>query len=571
MEKQYWRSLAERNDPAEVEAEFSESPLQQIEPGHSRRGFLKAAGFAFAGAALTGCSRAPVEKAMPYLVQPENMVAGRAQYYASTCGACPAGCGLLAKARDGRPIKLEGNPEQAISRGATCAVGQASILGLYDSLRLRQPLAGGKPSTWRDVDKAIRARLHQNTAVRYLSGTITSPTKQAAIDGFLAQFHDARHVMYDALSASAILDAHHETHGARVLPHYRFDKAGVIASFDADFLGTWISPVEFARDYSSRRRPPAMSWHAQFEGRMSLTGSKADRRVRIMPGEIRERLAQLAKRMATLSGADDRFLSSAGFRGWQTTNDDGLPHLAERLWEARGRSLVVCGANDIQAQVLVNYINHLLGNYGATLDIEHPSRQRQGDDRALATLLEEIKAGQVAALFIDSVNPVAELPEVPGFDHVGLVVSFAGSLDETAERAHYVCPDHHFLESWADAEPVAGLISLTQPVIRPLGATRAVVETLAAWNGQTVKTYDLLRQGINPSGIARWKRGSSQWSPHACRRSRSAWCRWNRRSPLLLPSRRPASLWRSILRSPCSKAARLITRGCTNFRIQSRR
>jgi len=482
MEKQYWRSLAERENPSELaraaETEFSENPLQQIELGSSRRGFLKAAGFAFAGAALTGCSRAPVEKAMPYLVQPENMVAGRAQYYASTCGACPVGCGLLAKARDGRPIKLEGNPDQAISRGATCAVGQASILGLYDSLRLRQPLSGGRVSAWPEVDREIVARLGEarrsGAAVRYLSGTVNSPTKQAAIDRFLAQFHDARHVMYDALSASAILDAHQQTHGVRVLPHYRFDQADVIASFDADFLGTWISPVEFAHDYSSRRRPPRISWHVQFEGRMSLTGSKADRRLRTAPGEIHASLAELAKRIARNNGGSDE--------------------VSERLLRARGRSLVVCGANDVHAQVLVNYINHLLGNYGATLDIERPSRQRQGDDRALANLLDETSAGQVGAMFIDGVNPVAELPDVPGFEKVSLVVSFAGSLDETAERAHYVCPDHHYLESWADAEPVAGLISLTQPVIRPLGATRAVVETLAAWAGQPVKTYDLLRQ-----------------------------------------------------------------------------
>jgi molybdopterin-containing oxidoreductase family iron-sulfur binding subunit len=482
MEKQYWRSLAEREDPPEfaraAEVEFSESPLQQIECGSSRRGFLKAAGFAFAGAALTSCSRAPVEKAMPYLVQPEDMVAGRTQYYASTCGACPAGCGLLAKARDGRPIKLEGNPEQAISRGATCAVGQASILGLYDSLRLKQPLEGGKASSWAEIDQAILARLDEfrrsRTAVRYLSGTITSPTKQAVIDRFLAQFHNARHVMYDALSASAILDAQQQTHGTRVLPHYRFDKADVVASFDADFLGTWISPVEFTHDYSLRRHPPEMTWHVQFESRMSLTGSKADRRVRIMPGENRARLAQLAERIAAGKGNGDE--------------------VAERLLGARGRSLVVCGANDVHAQLLVNYINHLLGNYGATVDIERPSHQRQGDDRALSSLLDEIKTGEVAALLIDGVNPVAELPDVPDFARVGLVVSFAGSLDETAERAHYICPDHHYLESWADAEPIAGLINLTQPMIRPLGATRSVIESLSAWSGQQTKAYDLLRQ-----------------------------------------------------------------------------
>jgi molybdopterin-containing oxidoreductase family iron-sulfur binding subunit len=474
MEKQYWRSLEERQHPADGGVEFPDSPLRQIEPDHTRRGFLKAAGFAFTGAALAGCSRAPVEKAMPYLSQPEGLVAGRPQHYASTCAGCTAGCGLLVKVRDGRPIKLEGNPEQAIGRGATCAVGQASILGLYDSLRLKQPLAGGKPSTWAEVDAAIRSRLRPDTAVRYLSGTITSPTKQEAIDRFLAQFRNARHVMYDALSASAILDAHQETHGARILPHYRFDRADVIVSFDADFLGTWISPVEFARDYASRRLPSNMSWHTQFEARMSLTGSKADRRVRVAPDEIYGRLVRLARQIDSGSAGGDE--------------------LAERLLRARGRSLVVCGVNDREIQVLVNYINHLLGNYGTTLDIETPSRQRQGNDRELAGLLAEVKSGQVAALLVDGVNPMAELPETPALDRVGMVVSFAGSLDETADRAHYVCPDHHYLESWSDSEPIAGLVSLTQPTIRPLGDTRAVIESLSIWSGQPVRAYDLLRQ-----------------------------------------------------------------------------
>jgi molybdopterin-containing oxidoreductase family iron-sulfur binding subunit len=465
MEKQYWRSLEELEGPLEHGDEFADT-------GTSRRGFLKAAGFAFAGAALTGCSRAPAEKAMPYLAQPEGLVAGRAQYYASTCAGCTAGCGLLVKIRDGRPIKLEGNPEQVIGRGATCAVGQASILGLYDSLRLKHPIAGGKPSSWPDVDAAIGSELRPDTAVRYLSGTITSPTRQAAIDKFLAQFHNARHVMYDALSASAILDAHQETHGTRLLPHYRFEKADVIASFDADFLGTWISPVEFARDYASRRLPPAMSWHEQFEARMSLTGSKADRRVRVAPREIRERLWHLAEQIS--SGRGDE--------------------LTERLLHARGRSLVVCGANDIEAQIVVNHINHLLGNYGTTLDIEKPSRQRQGNDRELAKLLDELRGGQVGALFIDGVNPIAELPNLPDLKRTALVVSFAGSVDETAEQAHFICPDHHYLESWSDAEPIAGLISLTQPAIRPLGDTRAVVESLGVWSGQPASARDLLRQ-----------------------------------------------------------------------------
>src|SRR5262249_51482735 len=215
-----------------------------------------------------------------------------------------------------------------------------------------------------------------------------------------------------------------------------------------------------------------MSWHEQFEARMSLTGSKADRRIRIAPHEIREHLWRLAEQIS--SGGGDQ--------------------LTERLLHARGRSLVICGANDLDAQLLVNQINHLLGNYGTTLDIERPSRQRQGNARELAKLLGEVKNGQVGALFVEGINPIADLPESPDFERVGLVVSLAGSLDETAERAHYVCPDHHYLESWSDAEPIAGLVSLTQPVIRPPGHTRAVVESLSSSSRPPARAYHLLRQ-----------------------------------------------------------------------------
>ncbi len=550
MENQYWRSLAEREQPEAAEAEFEGT-------GSSRRDFLKAAGFVLAGAALSGCSRAPVEKAMPYLNQPEGLVAGRAQYYASTCGACPAGCGLLAKVRDGRPIKIEGNPDQAISRGATCAVGQASILGLYDSLRLKQPLAKGKAAKWEQVDREIVARLGEirraGGAVRYLSETVTSPTKQDAIKRFLAQFSDARHVMYDALSASAILDAHQQTHGARILPHYRFASADVIAAFDADFLGTWISPVEFARDYASRRQPPHTSWHVQFEGRMSITGSKADLRVAAAPDEIAGHLGRLAERIEA--------------------NNSGGDEVAERLLRARGRSLVVCGSNELAAQVLTNHINHLLGNYGATLDIERPSLQRRGSDRDLANLLEELKADQVAALFIDGVNPVAELPGVSGLDRAGLVVSFAGSVDETAERAHYVCPDHHYLESWSDAEPVRGLISLTQPAIRPLGGTRAVIESLAAWSGRPTKAYDVIREHWKDRFD--WDRAVEvgfadveQPLPHGRGSDPDRTARVSKR--MRAPSR-PATQRSSIPPWACSTAGTHRTRGCTNSPTRSPR
>lgn len=167
-----------------------------------------------------------------------------------------------------------------MTRGGLCAVGQASILGLYDSERLKDPLRGGEETTWEEMDRAVMARLaevrQQGGAIRFLTNTVNSPTVLARITQFLSQFADARHVVYDALSSSAILDAHERTHGARLLPRYRFDKAEVIVSLDADFLGTWFSPVEHTRDYHQGRKLevflPRASYHVQFESRMSLTG-----------------------------------------------------------------------------------------------------------------------------------------------------------------------------------------------------------------------------------------------------------------------------------------------------------
>jgi anaerobic selenocysteine-containing dehydrogenase len=187
-------------------------PLEMSEEEFNRRTFLKLAGFAFTGAVAAGCQRAPVQNAVPPLALPESMIPGRPLFYASTCGGCNAGCGILVKTRDGRPIKLEGNPNHPLSKGGLCAAGQASILGLYDHLRIQHPLRNGNKATWSGVDTEIRSQLEeirrQGKQVRFLSGTITSPTTRQAIAQFLAGFPGARHVVYDPFSCSAISEAH---------------------------------------------------------------------------------------------------------------------------------------------------------------------------------------------------------------------------------------------------------------------------------------------------------------------------------------------------------------------------
>src|SRR5439155_17415722 len=264
--KRYWMSLVERDSPGEAVAVNGDPDSVT-----TRRSFLKAAGFSFAGAVAASCSRGPASAALPYVAQPEGLVPGRPVLYASTCGACEAGCGLLVTDRDGRPVKIEGNPDHPFSGGSTCAVGQASILGLYDSLRLTGPTKGGRRMTWAGVDMEIAAALaqikQQGKAVRVLTPTITSPTTAAVIADFLGGFTNGRHVTYDPSSASAWREAHAQRQGARLVPQYHFDQADVIVSLDADFLGTWVSPLQYTRGYSSKRRineaSPTKSYHVQ--------------------------------------------------------------------------------------------------------------------------------------------------------------------------------------------------------------------------------------------------------------------------------------------------------------------
>lgn len=484
----------------------------QERSGIDRRSFLRLAGFSVAGAIVAGCQEGSVEKAIPFLVQPEEITPGVAYWYATTCAGCNAGCGVMAKSRDGRPVKLEGSPDHPVSRGGLCAMGQASLLGLYDSHRLRNPLINGNESSWEQLDAAIVRELGQikNTggAVRFLTGTIDSPATRAMIQRFLSGFKDTRHIEYDAVSCSAILDAHNVTHGERLLPRYRFDYAEVIVSFDADFLGNWLSPVEFTKGYRAGRMlegsRPRCSFHCQIESRVSLAGSNADERICVSPLEMQESLQRLAEVLAERSG------KQLGVRANLPVElDKKISVLADRLWNARGKGLVVCGLNNLRCQLIVNAINNMLENYGQTVDLNRPSHQYAGNDTELEKLLNQIHSGSVAALFIAGVNPVYDLPNGAALGDalkkIPLVVSVSERLDETAANARYVCPQPHPLEAWTDREMVAGVVAVAQPTIRPLMNTRDLVESLSAWMGARESAPDLIRREWERSVFVRQK------------------------------------------------------------------
>ena len=477
----------------------------------SRRRFLEAAGFTLSSMVLHGCSRPTAELALPLVEQPEGVIPGRLYQFASTCAGCPAGCGLLAGVRDGRPLKMEGMPEHPLSQGGLCAVGQALPLGLYDSHRLQHPLQDGQQVDWEKVDRYIMqdlSRIEESEgSVRFVTPTITSPTLQASINSFLEQFGDGRHIMFDAMSSSAILDAHEQTHGVRLLPHYLFDKASVIVSFGADFLGTWISPVEFTASWRTRRVPseshPEMSYHVQLEGHVSLTGSNADRRIRLAPDEYGAALSHLYVLIAELAG---QAVPKTDL-GEPPLPLDDLAALADSLWGARGQSLIVCDSQQVTEQVLVNAINQMLGNYGETIDVSRPSLQRQGQDQDILKLIDELEGGRVSALFVAGTDLTHNLPEREklrkAIKNVPLTVSLSERVDDFSSLAGFVCPDHHPFESWSDMEAVSGIVSLSQPLLRPLGQTRAILESLARWSGRKDSAYDILRESWKANVLPR--------------------------------------------------------------------
>ena len=464
----------------------------------SRRSFLRLAGFGIAAASIGGCTGKDEVRMATWAEAPEGIVAGERYSLATTCGGCPAGCGVQAICRDGRPVKLEGLAAHPVSLGGLCATGQATVLSLYDSHRFDGPRAGGREIAWAEADRLVGEALEATRAaggkVRLLTATIHSPSTLAWSERFLQAAGDGRHVMFDPLSASGILDAHRATHGARVLPRYRFERAAVIASFDADFLGTWISPVEYAAGYAAGRRPdedrPRMSRHWQFEPRMSVTGGCADERLRLAPWETADALAGLCDLLGTRAGATT---PAAGKAASMPRRKD-LERLADELWEARGRSLVVCGGNDTATQTLVNLANHLLGNYGRTLDIEQPSFQRRGSDADVQALRRELEAGEVGFLLVHGLDPAHDLPEFGDLlESARFLVTTAPLPDGTTPVANLLCPVPHELEAWDDAEPVAGVASLVQPASPVLRSARTLRESLAAWCGQGRPDRELLR------------------------------------------------------------------------------
>ena len=501
--KKYWKGLEElqrtpefveknKNEFAEdlpLEDVLSESGLNTVTP---RRDFLKALGFGLGAVSLAACQTAPVHKSIPYLIKPEEVTPGVPNYYVSSYN----GQSILVKTREGRPIKIEGNAAGLYGNHGTDATTQASVLDLYDVSKLKEPKLNNANTSWDKLDAFVRGELNKVQAsgkkIRIISSSVSSPSSKSVIAEFIAKYPNAAHIQVDPVSYTGIIQANANSFGKAVLPRYRFDRADVIVSFSADFLGTWIAGEEFTKQYVSNRNSESlerkkMSRHIQFETGMSMTGTNADSRIPVKPSE--EGIAILALYNALTGGQ----LGGAQSLPNNAVADKAIKLAAKELQGSRGRALVVSGSNDVAVQTLVNGINAALGSYGTTIDLDNPFYTHAGNDAAFAAFVGEMSRGEVGAVFFLNSNPAYDYFNSKVFTEalskVGLKVSFSDREDETASLCNVLAPAPNYLESWGDENAFEGYFTIRQPAINQVFSTRQPEQSLLIWSDNPQKNY----------------------------------------------------------------------------------
>lgn len=501
--KKYWKSEAELNpNDSIVEAlrnnEFTEEiPVDDFlgdketlsASNTSRRDFLKYVGFSTAAATVAACE-GPVHKSIPYVVQPDRIVPGVANYYATTIADGFDFASILVKTREGRPIKIENNTDAKVNGGANARV-QASVLTLYDSKRVQGPMANGEPVDWNVLDATVKAKLNAlkgtDKQVVLLTQTYASPSTTKLIAEFKTAYgENVNHVVYDAISEDAALNAYQKAYGERALADYDFQKADLIVSFGADFLGDWQGGG-YDSGYAKGRVPKngKMSRHIQMESNMSLTGANADKRYPMTPTQQKIALAKLYGK-----------LNGSNVGGGTSDVDEAVDKVAAEIKKAGRKAVVVSGLNDENAQTVVLAINKLL--FSEAFDPEKPKYVRQGDAAKVNKLVADMNAGRVGALIMDGVNPAYTLPNaeefLAGLEKVDLSVDFAYTNDETAQASTYVAAASHYLESWGDTQFKKGHYSLMQPAIRELFDTKQFQTALLTWMGVEKTYYEYLKE-----------------------------------------------------------------------------
>ncbi len=500
--KKYWKSVEELNENSSiVEALRNNEFVEEIPTDEflgnkeslsssstTRRDFLKYVGFSTAAASLAACE-GPVHKSIPYVLQPEQIIPGVADYYATSVFDGFDFANLLVKTREGRPIKIDNNKVAGAKFAANARI-HASILSMYDSMRLKEPKIAGKNATWSDVNAKVKASLTETKAkggqVVLLTNTLASPSTEKLIAEFVGAHPNAKHVVYDAVSSSEALDAFEMIYGERALADYDFSKANLIVSVDADFLGDWQGG-SYDSGYAQGRIPKngKMSRHYQMEANMTLSGASADKRIPMSTATQKQALVRIYN-VITNSSVPCVINKEV---------DALVTKAAQQLKAAGSKGVLVSGIQDKNAQLLVLGINQALNSEAF---VTTGTRQiRKGSNEKVSQLLADMKDGKVHTLIMSGVNPVYTLPNSKEFTaalkNVKTSVAFSLKEDETASLTTIAAPVPHYLESWGDVSITKGTYAITQPTIRPLFNTKQFQDALLSWNGNSGTFYDYLK------------------------------------------------------------------------------
>ena len=499
--KKYWKSVEELNENSSIVETLKQNEFVEEIPtdeflgdketlessSTSRRDFLKYVGFSTAAASLAACE-GPVIKSIPYVNQPTEIIPGVANYYATTIANGFDFASVLVKTREGRPIKIENNTD-AGTNGVANARVNASVLGLYDNLRVKSPMKGDTVISWDTFMSETTSKLNglsDGKQIVFLTTSMPSPSTNQLISEFASKYGNVKHVAYDAVSESATLDAYQAKYGKRGMANYDFSKAKTIVSVGADFLGDWQGGG-FDSGYATKRVPDhgKMSRHIQFESNMTLSGANADKRVPLTPSQQKQALAKLYS--AVVGGSVSTDLPEA--------IDKAVNDAAKEISLAGSNAVVVSGIQDVNAQTTVLEINAHINS--KAFDPKTTINIRQGSDKAVMQLVADMKAGNVGAIIMNGVNPMYTLPNASEFTEglakTDLSVAFSMKKDETSSNCQYIAAAPHNLESWGDYELKSGHFSMMQPTIRPLFDTKQFQDVLLAWNGNSASYRDYIK------------------------------------------------------------------------------
>ncbi len=504
--KVYWKSfdqlantevsqrLAENEFAQDIPADVFLADERSMEAQTSRRDFLKFLGFSTAAATLAACEQ-PIIESVPYVVKPDSLTPGVPSFYATAYTDGQDYASVLVKTREGRPIKVEPGDAGRFNRG-TNARAQASVLSLYDSARLRGPLLNGKDSDWATVESALKkaadAALAQGSQFVLVTSSVFSPSLQAAIERLRQSYANFQHVEFDAISQSNTLDVWEALTGVRALPSVDLTAAKLVLSFGSDFL-SGATAQQLASDYATRRKPGSgMLRHVEFESNLSLTGSNADKRVKIKPSEVAGALAFLVNELGGSA-------AKVALRGDLTK---ALKSVAGELKGSNGKAVVLVGGDDANVAKLAAALNALVGAFGTTVRTDKPVYIRRGNEARVANLLADLNAKRVGALLVAGTNPVYFRPDFEkAIKNAKFSMSLTDRMDETAVLCSAAAPLPHYLEAWADFRPVAGEYTVAQPTIKNLFNSKSVLEVLGALSGDARSAKDQVAAVASSFGL----------------------------------------------------------------------